>query len=76
MAADYCQELTGLLPRQTDAQQSLFKLLDYAYIGARYDRDYKITKEQLYQLGPCVKQLQDVAEKCCIAKINSFTEEG
>ena len=26
-------------------------LLDYAYIGARYDREYKITKEQLEQLG-------------------------
>ncbi len=56
-AADYCPELRGILPRGTDEEKELFDLLDYAYIGARYDREYKITKEQLEQLTPCVKIL-------------------
>lgn len=73
LAADYCPELTGILPRETEAEKELFDLLDYAYIGARYDRRYKITKEQL---APCVKKLHEVIERNCEEKINSFTEKG
>jgi len=56
LAIDYCPELKGLLPRETDEEKKLFELLDYAYIGARYDREYKITKEQLEQLAPLRKK--------------------
>jgi len=41
-------------------------------IGARYDRSYKITKEELEQLAPCVKKLHEVTERICKAKIESF----
>ena len=41
-------------------------------IGARYDMHYKITKQQLEQLAPCVKKLHEVTEKICVAKIESF----
>ncbi len=73
LAADYCPELKGILPRETEEEKKLFELLDYAYIGARYDRSYKITKEQLEQLSPCVKKLHEVTEKACKEKIKSFT---
>ncbi len=72
LAADYCPKLTGILPRKTDEQKKLFELLDYAYIGARYDINYKITKQQLEQLAPCVKKLHEVTERICVAKIKSF----
>ena len=72
LAADYCPELAGLIPRESESQKKLFELLDYAYIGARYDRHYKITKQQLEQLAPCVKKLHGVTEKVCVAKIESF----
>ena len=72
LAADYCPELKGILPRQTDDKTELFELLDYAYIGARYDRHYKITKEQLEQLAPCVEKLHKVTERACKEKIDSF----
>ena len=55
LAIDYCPELKGILPRETEEEKELFELLDYAYIGARYDREYKITKKQLEHLAPCVK---------------------
>ena len=45
LAADYCPELKGLIPRESESQKKLFELLDYAYIGARYDPKYKITKK-------------------------------
>ena len=72
LAIDYCLELKGILPRETDEEKELFELLDYAYIGARYDMHYKITKQQLEQLAPCVKKLHEVTERICKAKIESF----
>jgi len=71
-AADYCPELAGILPRETESQKELFELLDYAYIGALYDRHYKITKDQLEQLAPCVSKLHEVTERICKEKIDSF----
>ena len=72
LAADYCPELKGLIPRKSESQKELFELLDYAYIGARYDREYKITKEQLKKLSKYVSKLHTVTEKNCKEKIKSF----
>jgi hypothetical protein len=72
LAADYCPQLKGIIPHQTKRQKDLFELLDYAYIGARYDREYKITKEQLEQLAPCVVELHELTEKICKEKIESL----
>ena len=69
LAVDYCPELKGIIPRESESQKELFELLDYAYIGARYDREYKITKEQL---APCVRKLHEVTERICKEKIESF----
>ena len=71
-AIDYCPELKGILPRTTEEEKVLFELLDYAYIGARYDMHFKITKEQLEQLAPCVKKLHEVTERLCKEKISQF----
>jgi len=72
MAAEHCPDLIGIFPRQTDEQNKLFLLLDYAYIGARYDPNYRITKKQLEYLAKCVRKLQKLTKKICKAKINSF----
>ena len=71
-ATDYCPQLRRLLPRWTDAEKDLFELLDYAYIGARYDREYKVTKEQLEILATCIKKLHEVTERVCKEKIEGF----
>ncbi len=72
IAADYCPDLIGVIPRETPEQKALFELLDYAYIGARYDRSYKITQEQLAALIPCVKKLHEVVEKCSSERMVGF----
>ena len=64
--------LRSIFPRETEEQEYLFDLLDYAYIGARYDPDYKITKKQLEYLAKCVKKLHEVTERICKEKIESF----
>ena len=72
LAVDYCPQLANIIPRESEEEKELFELLDYAYIGARYDREYKITKEQLEQLAPYVKELHEVTERICKEKIESF----
>jgi len=72
LAADYCPELKSLIPRESEREKELFELLDYAYIGARYDREYKITKQQLEKLSKYVSKLHEVTEKNCKDKIELF----
>jgi hypothetical protein len=65
-------ELAGILPRETEGQKKLFELLDYAYIGARYHDDYKITPEELKYLARCVELLKEQTETSCEKKMESF----
>ncbi|MDD5596686.1 MAG: HEPN domain-containing protein [Victivallaceae bacterium] len=65
-------EFKGIFPQNTDEEKRLFKLLRSAYVGARYDMGYKITKEELEYLAERVKLLQATAEKACKEKIESF----
>ena len=72
MAGKHDRALRDIFPRETEEQEELFDLLDYAYIGARYDPEYKITRQQLEQLAPCVKKLHEVTKRICKEKIESF----
>ncbi len=64
--------LADVFPRRTKQERDFFEQLDRAYIGARYQPRWRITKEQLEQLGPCVRRLLDITETICQAKIQSF----
>jgi hypothetical protein len=43
-----------------------------AYVEARYNPGYKITKEQLEYLAQRVKKLQDLTKKICEARIEAY----
>ncbi len=73
MAVEHNQSLEDIFPKETKKQEELFELLDYAYIGARYDPDYKIAKEDLEYLSERVKLLLKITEEICEAKIKSIT---
>jgi len=47
-------------------------LLNEAYVRARYDRSYKITKQQLEYRDQQVKILRDLIKKVCGEKIESL----
>jgi len=49
-AGNYNADLLTIFPCATKEQEEMFELLRDAYIKARYDRDYKITREQLLLL--------------------------
>ena len=72
LAADHDPAFITAFPRNTDAQKKCFELLNDAYVKARYDKDYKITKGQLEYLAERVKVLQQLTNKICTKKIQSF----
>ncbi len=72
MASSHVQNLQQIFPRETREQQDLFDLLNYAYIGARYNPDYSISKENLEYLSQRVDVLMKTTEKACLDKIQSF----
>ncbi|MCZ6914948.1 MAG: HEPN domain-containing protein [Rickettsia endosymbiont of Ixodes persulcatus] len=51
-------------------QEECFKLLEEAYVKARYDKNYKISKEQLLYLIERVEKLKMITEKICLERIN------
>ena len=55
-----------------DNKEERFMLLNYAYIGARYDMNYQITKKQLEYLAKEVDKLLKLTKEICEEKINSY----
>ena len=72
MASDHIKNIKEIFPRETREQQDLFDLLNYAYIGARYNPDYSISKENLEYLSQRVNELIKITEKACLDKIQSL----
>ena len=71
-AASYDSRFLTIFPQTTDEQKECFKLLNRAYVDARYKKNYTITKEQLEYLASRIKKLHEVTERICKEKINSF----
>ena len=62
MAENYSSELLQVFPIATSEQKECFTLLQEAYVKARYDRNYKITKEQLLYLIERIEKLKLLKE--------------
>ncbi|MFU7502577.1 MAG: HEPN domain-containing protein [Candidatus Tisiphia sp.] len=58
------------MSHETPEQEECFTLLRNAYVDARYDQDYTISKEQLLYLINRVEELKIVTEKICLERIN------
>ena len=65
-------DLEVIFPCETEADKERFDVFEYAYIGARYDKDFKISKKDLEYFAGRVKLLLEIAEKHCKEKIKSF----
>jgi len=76
MASEEDASLSDIFPFKTEEEQERFRKLDYAYIGARYDPAFRITKADLETLATHVKKLLELTEEICRAKIESFNDEG
>lgn len=68
----YCSLMQNIFSKITDEDEARFRLLEYAYIGGRYDPNYRITKEDLEILARDVRKLLELTKKVCEEKISKF----
>ncbi len=66
-------ELAKVFPRDTPEEERLFKLLQRAYIEARYNKkNFIVTKADIEALTPKVELLRDITEKVCRDRIAEY----
>ena len=58
--------------RESEAQENYFQLLRRAYVDARYNVNYVISKEELEYIYNRVKTLQSLTKKVCTNKIHEL----
>lgn len=76
MAAMHDAAFEDVFPTKTREEDRLFRLLDYAYIGARYDPAYMIFEDELAYLSERVRILLELTEKRCKAKIENLAPDS
>ncbi|WP_062185365.1 HEPN domain-containing protein [Dysgonomonas macrotermitis] len=62
-------EVAKAFPRDTDEEQRLFQLLDDAYVQARYNPNFGVTREDIEALIPKVELLRDITKEVCENRI-------
>ena len=65
-------ELAKVFPRDTDEERRLFKLLQDAYVQARYNKDFVVTKADIDALIPKIELLRDITEMVCKEQIAMY----
>lgn len=73
---DYCKKHTLALgrvfPRDTPEENRLFKLLQDAYVQARYNKDFRVTKEDIDALMPKIENLRELTEQISKERISEY----
>jgi HEPN domain-containing protein len=71
-AEKYHKLMTNIFSKVSKEDEERFKLLEYAYIGGRYDPNYRISGKDLEILSKDVKKLLQLTEEICKEKIQNF----
>ena len=71
MVRAYHDDLLKIFPMDTHERKECFKLIRAAYVDARYNKNYSISREQLDYLIKRVEKLKETTEKICLEKIDS-----
>ncbi|RHO66363.1 HEPN domain-containing protein [Alistipes sp. AF48-12] len=69
-------ELAKVFPRDTEEEERLFELLKRAYVEARYNDDFIVTKSDIDALTPKVEQLRDITDRICKEQIARYEEQN
>lgn len=72
MVKRFSMELATVFPQNTECEKECFDLLCRAYIEARYNKDYKISREQLAYLISRTEILKEITERLCKEKIAEY----
>lgn len=68
----FSMEFVEVFPQNTDFEKECFNLLCRFYIEARYDKDFKVTREQLEYLLSRAEVLKEMTFRLCMEKIASY----
>lgn len=72
----YADDLATVFPQDTPEEKRLFTLLKSAYVEARYNPYFVVTKEDVDALIPKVKLLRDITKRICEEKIKEYGEKS
>ena len=72
LAAAHDVEALKVFPKGTQQEQDRFDLLRRAYVDARYNPDYSITREELDYLAGRIEFLQAFVQRTCQEKIENL----
>ncbi len=68
----YSDEFDKVFPQKTKEEKRLFMLLKLAYVQARYNPEFVVTKEDIDALIPIVESLFKLVEKICGERILEY----
>ncbi len=68
----YSKELANVFPRNNAEEERLFMLLKRAYVEARYNPDFVVTKEDIDAVLPKVEMLRDITRSICEQRIKEY----
>lgn len=70
----YSDDLKTVFPQDTPEEKRLFTLLKAAYVDARYNPHFVVTKEDIDKLIPKVELLRDITDRICEERIKSYED--
>jgi HEPN domain-containing protein/predicted nucleotidyltransferase len=71
-AEKYHKLMINIFAKVSKEDEERFKLLEYAYIGGRYDPNYKILPHDLELLAKDVQKLLQLTKEACEERIRNF----
>ncbi|MCD7931514.1 MAG: HEPN domain-containing protein [Tannerellaceae bacterium] len=69
----YSEDLRKVFPQDTPEEKRLFSLIKAAYVDARYNPYFVVTKEDIGQLVPKVELLRKIVERICEERIKNYS---
>ena len=71
----YSEDLVTVFPQDTFEEKRLFILLKAAYVEARYNPYFVVTKEDIDKLVPKVELLRNITIRICDMRIKEYEEK-
>jgi len=71
----YSEDLVNVFPQNTPEEKRLFTLLKAAYVDARYNPHFVVTKGDIDAIIPKVELLRDITERICEIRIGEYGEK-
>lgn len=72
LVKEFSRELSIVFPLNTDFEKRCYNLLCRAYIEARYNKDFVVTKEELAYMLERIEMLESITLRICTEKITSY----